>query len=749
MLGGLLAVFLALVTISAVAAAPPREREAELESRLATASETERVGILNQLAALTRRRDGRRAEAFATQALAQAERNGDQPGQALAHKNLALALAVQERSVEGIPHMERAHQLFVELGDRKSQANALGYWGMLLSDVGKLWQAHELTRRALALYTELGDSKGIAAATNNLGVQAAQLGEYEEALRYCLQSLGIEETLGRKVGIANNLNSIGNIYSELNDHLKAREYYQRALPLFQELEETPSLAKVINNIGNTYEKLDQDDEALRRFRQAFDLAVQVGSKSIEADARNNMGIVYKKRGRYPDALREYREVLRLKQEIGETTELAGTLHNLAEVHLLQGRYPQALEELRKARAIGQEAKSNEILDGVHRLTAQVYEAMGDWKHAYQNEVRYSEVREAMLDEQRNKKLAELQERYDAQARQRRIELLEKNDQIRRLALTRTRLLAGLLVAVTGLVLGLTLILFRRYLYLLAFWKKRSFVGGYRIEQEITSGGMGIVYRATSLTQPGRTVALKVIRDELSGDQTQRQRFINEGRIIDALDHPGIVKVLDRGEHAGRLYIAMEYLDGRTLAAMIAEATAAGQVLPVRRCLELLRRLFDAAAVIHAHGVIHRDITPANVIVVGSGDDQRPKLLDFGLAKADTMTTLTQKGEILGTLSYLAPERLQLGEPTPASDVFSLGAVAYELLTLQRPFRAEEPAELLRLVLDEPAVPPARLRPELGTELSCLILAMLSKDPGARPSDEELRHRITRAALEAA
>jgi serine/threonine protein kinase len=255
--------------------------------------------------------------------------------------------------------------------------------------------------------------------------------------------------------------------------------------------------------------------------------------------------------------------------------------------------------------------------------------------------------------------------------------------------------------------------------------------------------MGVVYRATSVLDPQRTVALKVIREELVGDETQRQRFINEGRIIDSLDHPNIVKVLERGECNQRLYIAMEYLEGRTLAELVEEGVGNGSMIELPRCLAIMREVLEAMVAIHARGVVHRDIKPMNVILTRSNGSETVKLLDFGLAKLDSMTALTGTGEIVGTLYYMAPERIRHQESTAASDVFSFGVLSYELLTLERPFLAEEPLGVIRQLLEAEPLAPSSYRPELGSELDELVLAMLHKEPAQRPDGHELLQRTAR------
>jgi len=736
-----------------VAAASPAQVDSPvtaLEQRLTTAPEKDQAGILNELASLLARREPKRALELAQRALALAERHGDLSGQAHAHKNQGFSLLVLEKSAEGLPHMQKANELFVALGDRPEVARTLGYVGLLQAASGKLWPAIDAAQGALAIFRELGDTKGMAAATNNLGVRFNTVGDYQKALEYNLESLRLEETLGRKIGIANNLNSIGNTYSQLGDHLKARDSYTRALPLFEELGEKARFAKVLNNIGNTYEKLGQDDEALKYFERSLAMGREIEVRTVEAEALNNIGIVLKKRQRYDEALRQYFRVAELKKGIGALADLAGTYHNIAEIHLLEKRPDEALAVLAKALAIGKETKSNETLDTVYRLMAQCYESKGDFRNAYESEVLSSEARAAMLDAQRSRKIAELQERYDADARKRQIdllgkdnELLKKDGEIRRLALGRARLVAGLLLAVSALAVAATVLFFRRFRYLITFWKKRSYVGHYKIVDTIASGGMGVVYRAVDVSQGARPFAVKVIREELSSDPTVRQRFVNEAAIVDQLHHPNIVRIFERGEHDGKLFIAMELLDGPSLADLI----KSGKAFPVSDCLNVMAQLADALAKIHSKGIVHRDLKPENVVLVeAEGRKNAVKLLDFGLATTHSLTRLTQTGMILGTISYLSPEQITDRSVTAASDLYALGVVAYELLTFEKPFLGETPVDIIKQILDREPVAPARFRSDIPPALNDLLLELLSKDPASRPNETALAIRLEELRL---
>jgi tetratricopeptide (TPR) repeat protein len=738
------------VIVSAAPSDETDQRAADLEEQIETVADRDRAPLLNELAKLVRRQDPERTIELATEALALATRYDDLQGMADAHRYMGLGYLMLGRYAGVVAEMQEAETLFRRLGDKKEVAKCLGYQGMGLSSLGRLWSAIDTVERALEAFRELDDEKGIAASTNNLGVCYEAVGEHELALRYNLEALEVERKLGRKLGIANNLNSIGNIHFTLEDQELARDYYQQALEIFEELGAQDSVAHCLNNLGNCSEKLGRNDEALEYFGRSIEIARRMERPMLETNPLNNMGIVYKKQKDYDRALASYRKVAEIRERFGETGRLASTLLNIGEVYLLMGRLPEALDHLHRAEAIADDEGGKRTIEGINLNLAEAYHEQGDHVVAYDHLQRYIEARDVRLNEEKNRAVAELQARYDADRQRENIELLTKDAEIRALQLSRARLTAGLMVALAILVIGAAALLLRRYRSLLAFWKKKVFIGPYRVGEEISTGGMGVVYRATNVLEPGRTIALKVIRDELAGDATQRQRFVNEGQIIDSINHPNIVTVFDRGEHNQRLYIAMEYLAGRTLAEIIRDTADRGEMLSEQRCLQFMGQLADAVTSIHAMGIVHRDIKPNNVVATGfQGAEEQVKLLDFGTAKLDTMTTLTAAGELVGTVSYLAPERIRHSEPTAASDVFSLGVVFYELLTLEKPFPAEDAVVLIRELLESDPVEPASFRPGLNGGLNAFVLAMLEKDPHRRPAGEELMHRMRTLAAEVA
>jgi tRNA A-37 threonylcarbamoyl transferase component Bud32 len=250
---------------------------------------------------------------------------------------------------------------------------------------------------------------------------------------------------------------------------------------------------------------------------------------------------------------------------------------------------------------------------------------------------------------------------------------------------------------------------------------------YEILAELGRGGMGVVYKARQL-KLGRLTALKVIGGGGRASEEQLRRFRAEAVAAARLQHPGVVQIYDVGEHEGRPFVALEYVDGGSLADRLR-----GAPLPARVAAELLLPLARAVHYAHERGVVHRDLKPANVLLDADG---RPKIADFGLAKRlDADAARTASGAVLGTPRYMAPEQAEgkSRDVGPAADVYALGAVLYEMLTGRPPFRADSALETMRQVVRDDPVPPSRLQPRTPRDLETICLKCLHKEPRRRYS----------------
>lgn len=253
-------------------------------------------------------------------------------------------------------------------------------------------------------------------------------------------------------------------------------------------------------------------------------------------------------------------------------------------------------------------------------------------------------------------------------------------------------------------------------------------GRFVLEREVGSGGMGTIFQALD-RETGERVALKLLH---SSSRIDVARFEREAELLARLVHPAVVRYVAHGHHVdGRPYLAMEWLEGVDLAERLARRGA----LDVREALVVARRLADALATVHAHRLVHRDVKPGNVFLV-DGEVEHAKLVDFGLARSARGGQLTSEGMVLGTPAYMAPEQVR-GEATdPRIDVYGVGGVLFECLSLRAPFDAGDIVELLGKVLLEPAPRVRALRPDVPAGLSAFIARLLSKDPNERPRDGE-------------
>ena len=251
------------------------------------------------------------------------------------------------------------------------------------------------------------------------------------------------------------------------------------------------------------------------------------------------------------------------------------------------------------------------------------------------------------------------------------------------------------------------------------------IPGYRVDGVLGSGGMGVVYRAWD-PRLNRPIALKMLLAGAQARSTELERFQREAQAVAALRHPNIVQVYDVGQVGGRPYFTMEFVEGRDLA-----ETIQGTPQPASKAATVVAITADAIHVAHQSGIVHRDLKPSNVLLAADGT---PKVTDFGLARRlEGEKELTLSGSPMGTPSYMAPEQARGDKHAvgPATDVYALGAILYELLTGRPPFRAETPTATLHQVITDDPVSPARLNPRVPRDLDTICLKCLHKEPHRR------------------
>jgi serine/threonine protein kinase len=263
--------------------------------------------------------------------------------------------------------------------------------------------------------------------------------------------------------------------------------------------------------------------------------------------------------------------------------------------------------------------------------------------------------------------------------------------------------------------------------------------GYRIESRVGRGGMGVVYRATDLALD-RPVALKVLTEDLAKDEGFRRRFVSESKLAASLDHPNVIPIHAAGEHDGILYIAMRFVPGHDLRGLLREE---GPFEP-ERAARLINQVGSALDAAHLHGLVHRDVKPANVLVTTDG---HAYLTDFGLSKRlSADSEATRSGMVLGTLDYIAPEQIRGEKIGPFTDVYSLGCMLAHLLTGQVPFPVETEEGKLWAHFSEPPPKPSARVPELGSGFDAVVARAMAK----RPEDRyEMAGQVGAAALVAA
>ena len=271
---------------------------------------------------------------------------------------------------------------------------------------------------------------------------------------------------------------------------------------------------------------------------------------------------------------------------------------------------------------------------------------------------------------------------------------------------------------------------------------------YRVEQRIAVGGMATVYRGLD-TRLDRVVALKVMHPGLAGDPEFTARFIREAKAVARLAHSNVVNVYDQGADGDAVFLAMEYVPGWTLRDLMRDRGA----LTPRTALDILEPILAGLGAAHRAGLVHRDVKPENVLLT---EDGRVKVTDFGLVRAVSGESAVTTGQVMGTVSYLAPEQIEQGATDPRTDVYACGILLFEMLTGRKPHTGDSPMQVIYQHLSTDVAPPSSLVPGLAPQLDAIAVAAASRDASRRPADavellaalQHIRRELTPAQLDA-
>jgi serine/threonine protein kinase len=262
------------------------------------------------------------------------------------------------------------------------------------------------------------------------------------------------------------------------------------------------------------------------------------------------------------------------------------------------------------------------------------------------------------------------------------------------------------------------------------------LGPYVLDSVLGEGAIGVVFRATA--GDGSTVALKILKKQLSRDDVYRRRFAREARVARDVRHRHLVPILDLGEARGYHYLAVAYVDGGSLR----DRLDAGGPLDVDHSIELAAQVASALDALHAQGIVHRDVKPSNVMLYAGG---RAAVTDFGLAKGPAYTVLTTPGQVMGTLDYIAPELIRGEDSGAPGDVYALGCLVYECLAGDPPFADRHMFDLVQAHLDAPPPDLSARRPEVPRAFADVVAGAMAKLPEQRPRTGTAFAHLLRAA----
>jgi tetratricopeptide (TPR) repeat protein len=711
---------------------------AGLEKELQRVSGREKVDVLNKLAYSYTSKSAKKCLEYAGQALALSQKINDPAGEAFALNNSGIGHAISGNTQKALACFQQSLQLYKKINDDKGSARALTNIGSIHRRKGDSRKALAVYREVLEIQGEAGLKRETAATLSNIGNAYKSLDDSTRALDHYLKSLKIREELGDKKGTATLNHNIGVLYLDMKKTATALEFFKKALADSQAVGNKAGVSATLSCIGLVYQELKDYPSALDYFKQALKMAEEIGNKDAASYFSGNIGGVYEAMNDDHSALRYYQKASQINNEIGNKWGIGMSFIAIGKIHIKSRDYDTALDKIQRGLKIAEEMNSKDLAVRGYKSLSQLYAAKGDYKKALEYYQRFDQTDNQVLSEKSTKQINELHARYQSEKKEKEIEMLKKNNEIKDLKIekatvTRNALIIGFILVVTILAT-----LFKQYLYLFAFWKRQKYIGQFRLMEKVASGSTGTVFKARITTGKPRIAAVKILRGELFNDEIIKKRFKRESAIIDTLEHPNIVKIIERGESGPQLFTAMEFLEGKTLENHIKTHGTPHPKTSVHIMLQIAR----AVDYIHGKNIIHRDLKPSNIMLTHkNGDPYFVKLLDFGLARMENETRLTHSGNFLGTIEYVAPEQILNGDSSPANDIFSMGVTFYFILSGRTPFPGATITDIMQKIIGETPEGLLKSRPEFPVELNRLVMEMMHKQPDRRPSAAAIQREL--------
>ena len=400
-----------------------------LEKVVNKAPDKNKPELYNILAKSYQNSSFEKADKYANLALQYSQKNEDVANEATAYFNLGYNFVIQNNSGESFKYFQKSLDLRLELGDKAAIASSLNALGNVSRLLGNNQLALEYYLSSLEIRKELGDTLLIAASINNIGIIYKFQGDFEKALEYYLQSLQYAENLNDTVIITPALINIGNIHFDLKRYTKALEYYNRVLDIAQKSNNLSEVASAYNLIGTAYNYMNKIPKALESFELSYQLATKIGNVYTQCDALNNLGESYHRLGDYVQALEYYQKSVEISTKGNDLHSSATTLNNIGSIYLNKKDYKQALTYLQKSLKIIEDLNTFGILKDIYHNLAKVYEGLGDYKKAYQYQCNYTELNDSLLSESMNKKMIDLQIKFETEKKERKIEILKNEKRI--------------------------------------------------------------------------------------------------------------------------------------------------------------------------------------------------------------------------------------------------------------------------------------------------------------------------------